>query len=204
MLNGIKVVSALWLCLTTGLLLLSAGCPATDSAETPPLRPDKQTGELRAADEVYSVFQVQLVVAHNDLRRIEGLPLLELSPLLTMAAQSQAEWMAVQGRLQRPGDKEKIFIERIRNTGYNMQEGGENTAGGFDTVNAVMVAWMKSEPHRQNILHKDFQQIGVGHAMDTNGCPYWCVVFGVASSLNSQPSQPDHLDLPPGLSAGTP
>ena len=61
--------------------------------------------------------------------------------------------------------------ERIAHAGYLPRYGpwviGENIAWGTDylaTPREIVHAWMNSTPHRQNILHSDFREIGVGIA----------------------------------------
>jgi uncharacterized YkwD family protein len=44
----------------------------------------------------------------------------------------------------------------------NYRGSAENIAAGQKTPEEVMKAWMDSQGHRNNILHPDFRQIGVG------------------------------------------
>lgn len=46
--------------------------------------------------------------------------------------------------------------------GYEYKNFGENLAEGFFTAESVHEGWMNSEGHRENILSRKFQEIGVG------------------------------------------
>jgi len=49
----------------------------------------------------------------------------------------------------------------FRLTGYHYQLAGENLAIGFLDSKEVHDAWMASPSHRQNILNKDYQEVGI-------------------------------------------
>jgi uncharacterized protein YkwD len=53
----------------------------------------------------------------------------------------------------------------------------ENIAYGQPDAPAVMVAWMDSAPHRQNILDCSLATLGVGVAQGSGG-PWWTQLFG--------------------------
>ena len=54
---------------------------------------------------------------------------------------------------------------------------GENIAVGMDTPKEVVEDWMNSPGHRENILDKKFQSIGVGCFWNGKVC-YWVQCFG--------------------------
>jgi uncharacterized protein YkwD len=54
---------------------------------------------------------------------------------------------------------------------------GENIAKGQTTPEQVMNAWMNSQGHRENILNKNYTQIGVGIAKASNGQYIWTQLF---------------------------
>ena len=63
---------------------------------------------------------------------------------------------------------------------------GENIAAGYVTPKSVMVGWMNSEGHKNNILDAHgygFTTIGVG-AIKYEGVMYWVQIFG-GTNLNS-------------------
>ncbi|WP_367129230.1 CAP domain-containing protein [Saccharothrix sp. HUAS TT1] len=56
---------------------------------------------------------------------------------------------------------------------------GENVAFGQETAVRVVEAWMRSAPHRANVLHAEFATIGVGLLLDATG-HWWTQNFGYA------------------------
>jgi uncharacterized protein YkwD len=117
----------------------------------------------------------QIVKATNRVRRAHKLPPLKVNAKLTKAALGHARNMARKGRMthvlngQGPGD-------RIRQAGYQWSVYAENVAWGWKGVKRVMRGWMKSPPHRKNLLNRDVTEIGVGVAY-RKGVPYYCQVF---------------------------
>lgn len=57
---------------------------------------------------------------------------------------------------------------------------GENIAKGQRDVDEVMKTWMNSRGHREKILNRNFNRIGVGYAYSDSGVLYWCVQFGAS------------------------
>jgi uncharacterized protein YkwD len=56
---------------------------------------------------------------------------------------------------------------------------GENVAYGFPSGRSVVVdGWMKSPPHRRNILRSDYRLLGVGARRSGDGTWYVSQVFG--------------------------
>ncbi len=49
----------------------------------------------------------------------------------------------------------------ITNAGYVYSAAGENLARDFDDSQAVVTAWMNSPSHKENLLNKNYQDIGV-------------------------------------------
>ncbi len=109
------------------------------------------------------------------------MPALALNPELSIAAEGHADDMARRGRMAHRGGDGSSPFDRIKRVGYSFQGAGENVAYGFDRVDLVMSAWMKSPGHRRNILG-DYSEIGVGRAIAQAGASYWCVTFGTPSA----------------------
>jgi uncharacterized protein YkwD len=58
---------------------------------------------------------------------------------------------------------------------------GENIALGQLTVDEVMDSWMKSPEHRENILDRDYRDLGVGLALGESRAGFrtlWVQTFG--------------------------
>ena len=119
----------------------------------------------------------QLIAAHNRERADRKLEPLAAEPRLTEAALAHARDMAEHKVMSHEGTDGSAPVDRVRRTKYPFQTTGENVARGQPTVESVMLAWMNSPHHKDNILG-DFSQIGVAAVEGADGSPFWCVVFG--------------------------
>lgn len=54
---------------------------------------------------------------------------------------------------------------------------GTGGPGAYD-VNTVLVGWMNSPGHREEILQANYRDAGVAVCSPTPNVTYWCVVFG--------------------------
>lgn len=54
---------------------------------------------------------------------------------------------------------------------------GENIAKGYQTADSVVMAWMESSDHKDNILYSGFQTIGIA-VYNVDGKWYWAQEFG--------------------------
>lgn len=158
------------------LALVAAGALVPACAAPPPASPGKASG-LPARSEAARALADELVEAHNRTRLAHGRPSLEVDPALQAAARQHALEMARRHRMTHRGADGSTAADRIRTEGYRYRRAGENVAQGQPTVDSVMNAWMKSPPHRRNVLGT-FSQIGTACATDSTGTLYWCVTFG--------------------------
>jgi hypothetical protein len=105
-----------------------------------------------------------LVDETNQQRVVNGLPDLELSPLLQAAAQDKANDMATKGYFAHTSPQGLTPWYWFQQVGYNFDYAGENLAVNFSDSEDVTTAWMNSPEHRANILSTDFTQIGIATA----------------------------------------
>jgi uncharacterized protein YkwD len=105
----------------------------------------------------------------NVQRRTHGLGRLRSNRLLRLAALRHSREMVTSRYFAHTGRDGRDFLARIRETGYLLRSrywrAGENLAWGVGAnaaPRAVVRAWMKSPPHRRNILTPDFQSVGLG------------------------------------------
>jgi uncharacterized protein YkwD len=110
--------------------------------------------------------QVATLCLLNNQRRHRGLPRLHENHRLDAASQRHARDMARRHYFEH-GD----FLGRIKATDYLSGAGnwsvGENIAwgsGSWGRPAAIVRMWMNSPPHRENILSRDFHEIGIGIA----------------------------------------
>lgn len=105
---------------------------------------------------------VQTLLKETNLQRTQnGLPELQLDPLLTRAAEQKAQDMFARNYWahNRPdGTMPWVFIN---DAGYQYLYAGENLARDFNNSHEVILAWMKSPTHRENLLNSRYQDIGL-------------------------------------------
>jgi uncharacterized protein YkwD len=74
-------------------------------------------------------------------------------------------------------------FQRMQRAGYVGQWGGENIYAGYSSGSPTDAFnwWMNSTPHRDNILGKYYQHVGVGYAYCSTGTyrHYYTINFAV-------------------------
>lgn len=122
------------------------------------------------------------VFALVNARRVQnGLPPLVLSGVLSNAARSYASTLAAGGFFSHTGLDGSTFITRDEAAGYTGWDYlEENLAGGQQTPEQVVAAWLASPEHRANILSPNVREIGIGHVRlpGTKYLNYWVQEFG--------------------------
>ena len=113
----------------------------------------------------------------NREREKKKLPALQPNPLLFAAARSHSANMARQKKMSHELDG-KNPAQRVLEAGYDYAEVGENLAAGDGPVPEFFTLWLKSPPHRANLLGELYREIGIGLARDDKGQIYCTVVFG--------------------------
>jgi uncharacterized protein YkwD len=102
---------------------------------------------------------------------------LTVDPRLAAAARKHSADMVARHYFSHTTPDGVDFATRISNEGYPLAMAGENIAADQATPTAVMRLWMKSRPHRANILNCKYRQIGIGVANDGRS-PVWTLDFG--------------------------
>lgn len=121
--------------------------------------------------------------------RIEnGLIPLKINNLLNKAASEKANDMFINGywaHFAPDGKTPWFFIEQA---GYQYKYAGENLARDFAVTSQVVVAWMKSDTHKKNILDPKFSDMGLAVVNGSmNGEPTTLVVQLFGSQTKNQP-----------------
>lgn len=119
----------------------------------------------------------EVVDRGNAQRRKAGVGPLTPHPALQRAAQEYAELMAQRGHFSHTGPDGSTPAERARRAGYDSGFSGENIAMGQRNAAEVVEGWMRSDGHRENLLRREFKDIGVGVAWSRRG-RYWVQLFG--------------------------
>ena len=105
-----------------------------------------------SADKLY-----QLV---NEQRQKNNLSSLVLSSSLSLAAQKKAENMFQENYWSHYSPDGKTPWDFILGAGYKYEYAGENLAKNFLFSNGVVDAWMNSTTHRDNLLKKEYTEVG--------------------------------------------
>lgn len=100
----------------------------------------------------------------NEQRIKNGLPPLDVSPLLTEAAQDKADDMAANSYYAHVSPDGKTPLYWLDHVGYHYLNAGENLVIDRTTSEQAVDAWMNSPDHRENILRPQFTEIGIGVA----------------------------------------
>ena len=111
----------------------------------------------------------------NAEREAQNLPALKKNKKLQKAAQRHNDAMVGSGCFSHECPGEQALGDRLEQISYLVGSlanwaVGENVAwGGGDkgTPRSIVDAWMASQGHRANILHRDFDELGVGFSSGT-------------------------------------
>ncbi len=114
--------------------------------------------------------------------KVNGLSPLTANAKLGNAAQKHAIDMAcrVPSFLSHTGSDGSYINDRMTAFGYAYNWWGENVARGQITPTKVMIAFMNSTAHRENILKADYTEIGVGYVYNSTDAykHYWAMSLG--------------------------
>jgi hypothetical protein len=114
---------------------------------------------------LFGIIEANVLVDETNQNRVaNGLPDLQVSPLLTAAAQAKANDEATKGYFAHTSPQGLTPWYWFQQVGYNFDYAGENLAVNFSDSQDVTAAWMNSPEHRANILSTDFTQIGIATA----------------------------------------
>ena len=119
-----------------------------------------------------SEWPMMVVTLINQKRAAHGLPLYSVAPELMRSAQAHANDCSARGWCSHVGSDGADTKTREIRAGYTPTTWGENWMQTFDPVKAV--EWWYNEtppndPHRRNLLHTRYSEIGVGIAPAGNG-----------------------------------
>jgi uncharacterized protein YkwD len=105
-----------------------------------------------------------LLDSTNQQRTANSEQPLKLNDELSAAAQTKANDMVNRDYWSHVTPDGKAPWTFIQAAGYSYQKAGENLAYGFITSADAVNGWMNSPTHRENILDKDYTEVGFGFA----------------------------------------
>ena len=131
---------------------------------------DNVTGEFAA-------FQKEVVRLVNVERQKQGLGKLSLNAKLSNVATLKSPDMINKNYFDHTSPTYGSPFDMMKQFNISYKTAGENIAKGQKTPAEVVKAWMNSQGHRENILNKNYTEIGIGVAKDANGTLYWTQMF---------------------------
>lgn len=147
------------------ILFLGLALTTTGSA-------DDKKSDVKPSKEEQGVLDLT-----NAARKKALLPALQFNSKLMDLARAHAMNMAKQEKFEHDLDG-KSMADRLKEAEYGFTHAGENIAWKQKTPREAMKTWMESEEHQENILSKEFVEIGVGMAKSAKGDYYWVQLFG--------------------------
>lgn len=119
---------------------------------------------LIRGDQFASVISSVLVDLTNGDRHSNDLSGLTVSPVLEAAAEAKAADMVAKGYFAHTSPEGKDPWYWFEQVGYEYAYAGENLAVDFTDSGDVERAWMNSPLHRDNVLNKNYTEIGIATA----------------------------------------
>jgi uncharacterized protein YkwD len=123
----------------------------------------------------------RMIARVNEERRKNGRTPLRVNPRLDRAAQGHADDMLARSFYGHSDPEGRGPFQRAIASGYRPLSVGENIARGEFSLTEVMDGWMRSEPHRRDLLDPAFVDVGFGFARGKNANGYqviWVQLFG--------------------------
>lgn len=108
----------------------------------------------------YNISTKDLLDLTNKKRTEAGLKTLVLDERLSKAAEDKAQYMLEKNFWAHVAPDGTTPWYFIKNSGYEYQYAGENLARGFSTASEVVDAWMESPTHRENMLSRNYSDVG--------------------------------------------
>lgn len=111
-----------------------------------------------------AITEADIVARTNNERLTVGEAPLTISPSLTLAATMKAQDMSNREYFSHDSPLGVTPWHWFDEVDYSYVYAGENLAVHFLEAKAVVESWMKSPSHKDNILHEEYSEIGVGMA----------------------------------------
>lgn len=97
----------------------------------------------------------------NEERVKNGLNELKIDPMLQIVAQNKADDMVKENYFSHTSPNYGSPFEMMKNAGILYKKAGENIAGN-PSIEMAVSNWFNSDTHKQNLLSKDYDYIGIG------------------------------------------
>lgn len=136
-----------------------------------------------APAETQPSLEEQVIALSNQERAAHGCGPLTLDDTLASAALAHSQDMAARNYFSHTSADGRSPGDRISEAGYRWTSWAENLAGGQQTPEEVVDAWMSSTGHRRNLLNCALEEVGIGIAENSRSRYkiYWTQDFGTPS-----------------------
>lgn len=118
------------------------------------------TGHIAILGRVTTVDPTQLLAETNNARAQSGLPALAVNEELNQAAALKAQDMFTNDYWSHTSPQGVSPWKWLTDVGYGYSIAGENLAKNYPNAAATVNAWMESPTHRENVLNREYQEIG--------------------------------------------
>jgi uncharacterized protein YkwD len=161
----------------SGLALLLFGCAGD---RLPPENPAFNASMAHPGAHLDSSLAASMISAY---RVNNGLGAVEIDPVLTRAAETQADAMARRNKLDH-----NVIGElgvRVKRSGYNAKLAVENISAGYDSLSEAFAGWRESPPHRENMLRSGVTKMGIAavYAPNTRYKVFWAMILAAPDDL---------------------
>ena len=113
--------------------------------------------------------------------RFDPAPPVAWNDTLARAAEAHARDMVARDRFSHVAAPGRTLADRVGAAGYRWASLGENIAGGYPSIDAVVAGWVKSPGHCRNLMTAKFTEVGLacvpGNASSTYP-NYWTLNLG--------------------------
>lgn len=155
-------------------VVADAGATAPGASGVP-AEPARQANAQQCLGNAANARAVEEAI--NAVRGAEGKVILTENPKLMEIAQAHACDVARMGRIQVQGSNNSSVVDRARAVGYPTCGVVQLVSTGSDPA-SVTANWMRSAPHRVQILGQNSTDIGAGVTTGPDGRQIYSVVLG--------------------------
>jgi uncharacterized protein YkwD len=151
-----------------GVAIAVASIALTASAGAAANASPSQSQLTRAPKVAMAALEQGVLVRMNEVRRSRGLRPLRSNPRLAVAADFHSRDMGRRGYFEHDSANGTVFWRRIErfypSRGFRSWTVGENLLWASASYGAAFAVreWMQSPPHRENILSRDWREVGIG------------------------------------------
>lgn len=155
---------------------LPGGAPSTTVMGAAPA---PRTCELQRVEALEAINAARASARQCGDRAMAAAPPLRWNLQLHWAAETHARDMARGDYLEHRSPSGDSVRERVRAQNYPWRHVGENIAGGTETLERTIEAWLESPSHCENLMEPDYKDVALACAAraGTEYENYWALVM---------------------------